>query len=98
MQLKSLVINDPKQLMFGIAPKAVNTQRRLVLGGNQVYAELNFTFPEIWWKYYPEYGLSSEIRLTPDDLNTIPDNEGDFIAMMLPLLGQRKFTLAEYVL
>ena len=31
-----------------------------------------------------------------DDLNSIPDNESDFVAMMLPLLDQSKFTLAEY--
>jgi len=31
--------------MFGIAPKPVTTQRGLVIGGGQVYAELNFTLP-----------------------------------------------------
>ena len=31
-----------------------------------------------------------------EELNSIPENEGDFIEMMLPLLDQNKFTLAEY--
>jgi methanol--5-hydroxybenzimidazolylcobamide Co-methyltransferase len=31
--------------MFGIAPKPVTTRRGLVIGGGQVYTELNFTLP-----------------------------------------------------
>jgi methanol--5-hydroxybenzimidazolylcobamide Co-methyltransferase len=31
-----------------------------------------------------------------DDLNSIPDSETDFIAMMLPLIDQSKFILSEY--
>jgi methanol---5-hydroxybenzimidazolylcobamide Co-methyltransferase len=114
--------------MFGLAPKPVKTRRGLVIGGGQVYAELNFTLPmmsinqntlnevyahyreiaegaleravhlnskgvvlefetllemtktpdigveivkilnEICEKYYQNYGLASEIRLTPNDL------------------------------
>jgi methanol---5-hydroxybenzimidazolylcobamide Co-methyltransferase len=128
MKYKSLVINDPKELMFGIAPNPVKTRRGLVIGGGQVYAELNFTLPmmsinsttldqvythyreiaegalehalhmnskgivlefetllemtktpaigvdivkimnEVCENYYQKYGLSSEIRLTPNDL------------------------------
>jgi len=45
MKYKSLIINDPKELMFGIAPKPVKTRRGLIIGGGQVYAELNFTLP-----------------------------------------------------
>lgn len=45
MKYKSLVINDPKELIFGIAPNPVKTRRGLVIGGGQVYAELNFTLP-----------------------------------------------------
>jgi len=45
MKYKSLIINDPKELMFGIAPKPVKTRRGLTIGGGQVYAELNFTLP-----------------------------------------------------
>jgi methanol--5-hydroxybenzimidazolylcobamide Co-methyltransferase len=45
MKYKSLVINTPEDLMFGIAPKPVITRRGLEIGGGQVYAELNFTLP-----------------------------------------------------
>ncbi|NDP21097.1 MAG: methanol--corrinoid methyltransferase [Paludibacter sp.] len=45
MKYKSLVINNPEDLMFGIAPKPVKTRRGLEIGGGQVYAELNFTLP-----------------------------------------------------
>jgi len=45
MKYKSLVINNPEDLMFGIAPKPVKTHRGLEIGGGQVYPELNFTLP-----------------------------------------------------
>ena len=45
MKFKSLIIDDPKKLMFGIAPKPVKTRRGLIIGGGQVYSELNFTLP-----------------------------------------------------
>jgi methanol--5-hydroxybenzimidazolylcobamide Co-methyltransferase len=128
MKYKSLIINNPEDLMFGKAPKPVKTRRGLEIGGGQVYAELNFTLPimsindstlkevyehyreiaegaleralhleskgvvleletllemtktptigieivkvmnEICENYYQNYGLKSEIRLTPNDL------------------------------
>ena len=45
MRYKSLIINNPEDLMFGTAPKPVITRRGLNIGGGQVYAELNFTLP-----------------------------------------------------
>ncbi len=45
MKYKNLVVDDPGQLMFGLAPKPVKTRRGLEIGGGQVYAELNFTLP-----------------------------------------------------
>ena len=45
MQYKRLTIIDPSELLFGIAPHPVTTRRGLVIGGGQVYAELNFTLP-----------------------------------------------------
>jgi len=45
MKYKSLVINAPEDLIFGIAPKPVKTRRGLEIGGGQVYTELNFTLP-----------------------------------------------------
>ncbi|GHT57962.1 methanol--corrinoid methyltransferase [Bacteroidia bacterium] len=45
MKYKNLVINNAADLMFGLAPKPVTTRRGLVIGGGQVYTELNFTLP-----------------------------------------------------
>ncbi len=45
MLYKNLVITNPKQLMFGLAPNPVKTLRGLEIGGGQVYSELNFTLP-----------------------------------------------------
>jgi methanol--5-hydroxybenzimidazolylcobamide Co-methyltransferase len=45
MQYKELTINKPEDLIFGLAPKPVRTRRGLLIGGGQVYAELNFTLP-----------------------------------------------------
>ncbi len=45
MKYKSLIITNPEDLMFGIAPNPVKTRRGLKIGGGQVYAELNFTLP-----------------------------------------------------
>ena len=45
MKYKSLIINSAEDLMFGLAPKPVKPPRGLVIGGGQVYAELNFTLP-----------------------------------------------------
>lgn len=45
MKYKSLTITKADDLMFGIAPKPVKTRRGLLIGGGQVYPELNFTLP-----------------------------------------------------
>jgi methanol---5-hydroxybenzimidazolylcobamide Co-methyltransferase len=45
MKYKNLIIEHPEDLMFGSAPKPVKTRRGLVIGGGQVYSELNFTLP-----------------------------------------------------
>nr|NQU93029.1 methanol--corrinoid methyltransferase [Bacteroidota bacterium] len=45
MKYKSLIINNPEDLMFGIAPNPIKTRRGLLIGGGQVYSELNFTLP-----------------------------------------------------
>lgn len=45
MKYKSLAITNADDLMFGIAPKPVETRRGLLIGGGQVYPELNFTLP-----------------------------------------------------
>ena len=45
MKYKSLNINNPEELIFGISPKPVTTRRGLIIGGGLVYPELNFTLP-----------------------------------------------------
>ncbi|MDR2804635.1 MAG: hypothetical protein LBB85_03185 [Dysgonamonadaceae bacterium] len=45
MKYKQLTISKPEELLFGIAPKPVQTRRGLVIGGGRVYSELNFTLP-----------------------------------------------------
>jgi methanol--5-hydroxybenzimidazolylcobamide Co-methyltransferase len=47
MKYKTLVITDPKKLLFGNAPRPVKTRRGLIIGGGKVYSELNFTLPTI---------------------------------------------------
>ncbi len=41
----SLAISDPADLIFGVAPTPLTTRRGLVIGGGEVYPELNFTLP-----------------------------------------------------
>ena len=41
----SLAINNPDDLIFGIAPKPLTTKHGMVIGGGQVYPEINFTLP-----------------------------------------------------
>jgi methanol--5-hydroxybenzimidazolylcobamide Co-methyltransferase len=45
MQYKSLAIEDPADLIFGVAPNPVTTRSGMVIGGGTVYPELNFTLP-----------------------------------------------------
>lgn len=47
MKYNSLAIDNPADLVFGRAPFPVTTPRGLVIGGGQVYPELNFTLPTI---------------------------------------------------
>jgi len=45
MYFKSLAIDDPTDLIFGVAPKPLTTRSGMVIGGGTVYPELNFTLP-----------------------------------------------------
>jgi methanol--5-hydroxybenzimidazolylcobamide Co-methyltransferase len=45
MHYKALAIDDPSELIFGIAPHPVLTRSGMVIGGGTVYPELNFTLP-----------------------------------------------------
>ena len=42
---KQLTINKKSELLFGNAPYPLTTRRGLIIGGGQVYPELNFTVP-----------------------------------------------------
>ncbi len=41
----SMAITNPDELMYGIAPKPFTTQSGIMIGGGEVYPELNFTLP-----------------------------------------------------
>jgi methanol--5-hydroxybenzimidazolylcobamide Co-methyltransferase len=45
MHYKSLAIDNPDELVFGVAPKPVTTRSGMIIGGGIVYPELNFTLP-----------------------------------------------------
>ena len=45
MKYKSLAIDNPESLVFGTAPYPLATRSGMVIGGGQVYPELNFTLP-----------------------------------------------------
>ncbi|MCF6332440.1 MAG: hypothetical protein L3J11_04070 [Draconibacterium sp.] len=47
MKFKELAIKNPGDLYFGTAPNPVKTPRGLVIGGGNIYPELNFTLPEM---------------------------------------------------
>lgn len=48
MKYTSLAINNPDDLIFGSAPTPLNTRQGLVIGGGEVYPELNFTLPPMF--------------------------------------------------
>ncbi|MCF7740281.1 MAG: methanol--corrinoid methyltransferase [Candidatus Marinimicrobia bacterium] len=45
--LENLVISKPEELIFGTAPHPVECGHGLVIGGGQVYPEINFTLPSM---------------------------------------------------
>jgi len=47
MKYQSLAIETPESLVFGTAPKPLKTRSGMVIGGGQVYPELNFTLPSM---------------------------------------------------
>ena len=47
MHYKSLAIENPDELIFGVAPRPVATSSGMVIGGGTVYPELNFTLPPL---------------------------------------------------
>lgn len=61
----SLTIKDPAQLLYGTTPKPLTTRRGLVIGGGDVYPELNFTLPTM--------------RIAPDTIPEITQMYSDII-------------------
>lgn len=47
MKYQTLAIDKPESLVFGTAPKPLKTRSGMVIGGGQVYPELNFTLPNM---------------------------------------------------
>jgi len=47
MKYHSLAIDNPASLVFGSAPNPLTTRSGMVIGGGQVYPELNFTLPSM---------------------------------------------------
>ena len=47
MHYTNLEIDNPADLIFGIAPTPVSTRSGMMIGGGTVYPELNFTLPAI---------------------------------------------------
>jgi len=45
MKFNELAIKTPAELYFGTAPNPVKTPRGLIIGGGNIYPELNFTLP-----------------------------------------------------
>ncbi|MBI3852733.1 MAG: methanol--corrinoid methyltransferase [Verrucomicrobia bacterium] len=43
-----LAIKDPDALRFGVSPKPLTTRSGMVIGGGQVFPELNFTLPTMF--------------------------------------------------
>ena len=46
-QYRKLAISDPNEFIFGHSPFPVTLQNGLVIGGGEVYPELNFTLPSM---------------------------------------------------
>ncbi len=47
MKYKTLAIADPAKLIYGVAPRPIETRHGMRIGGGLIYPELNFTLPDI---------------------------------------------------
>jgi len=45
---RQLAIQNADDLLFGVAPKPLTTRRGMVIGGGQVFPEINFTLPTMF--------------------------------------------------
>jgi methanol---5-hydroxybenzimidazolylcobamide Co-methyltransferase len=103
LMISSDVYTDPQALILS-PENVIRISRELIKGESYVVNAKNgalaaldiiegalqsgkMQLPEMETSYLPVFR---------EELNSIPDNESDFIEMMLPLLDQHKFILSEY--
>lgn len=97
------VFTDPQALI--LSPKnVIRISKELVKGDSYVANARNGALVAI--DIIEEALASGKMKLSEmetnylpilrDDLESIPDNESDFVEMMLPLIDPGKFILAEY--
>jgi methanol--5-hydroxybenzimidazolylcobamide Co-methyltransferase len=103
LMVSSDVYTDPQALILS-PENVIRISRELIKGESYVANAKNGALCAI--DIIEEAILSGKMKLPEmetnylpvfrDELNSIPDNESDFIEMMLPLLDRKKFILSEY--
>jgi methanol--5-hydroxybenzimidazolylcobamide Co-methyltransferase len=101
--VSSDVYTDPQALVLS-PENVIRISRELIKGDSYVANAKNGALMAL--EIIEEALASGKMKLSEmetnylpilrEDLESIPENEDDFIAMMLPLIDQSKFTLAEY--
>ena len=97
------IYTDPQALI--LAPENVIRISKALIKGDSYVANAKYGALEAI--NIIEEALASGLMILPemetsylpilrDDLESIPDNESDFVEMMLPLLDQSKFIMKEY--
>jgi len=97
------VYTDPQALILS-PENVIRISRELIKGDSYVANARNgamvaLDIIEEAWQSGQMHLSDMETAYLPifrEDLNCIPDNEGDFIEMMLPFLDPGKFILSEY--
>jgi methanol--5-hydroxybenzimidazolylcobamide Co-methyltransferase len=103
LMVASDIYTDPQALI--LAPENIIRISKVMVKDDSYVANAKYGALEAWDMM--EEAISSGQMTLPemetvylttlrDELNTIPDNESDFIAMMLPVLDTSKFILSEY--
>ena len=103
LMVNSDIYTDPQALV--LAPEnVIRISKELIRGDSYVANARNGALAAL--DIIEEAHRSGQLKLSDletgylpifrDDLNSIPDSENEFIAMMLPLLDSSKFILSEY--
>lgn len=97
------VYTDPQALILS-PENVIRISRELVKGDSYVANAKNGALAAL--DIIEEAIASGKMKLSDletsylpflrEDLESIPDNESDFVEMMLPVLDQSKFIMAEY--